>query len=299
MSSLGFPTISNGKIDLNLVSVLNMMYELLQLWRKSMCTVEDMENQQLKSEGEMYKVILDNYENWQKDLMMKNVELKKVLQQMKMEMVSILSTQKHGTKERIEDHLEQAVSDYEEDAGEHSGENISLELSCKDAWEQLTNSIRQQWRRLKSQMEKLDNKASLVQMGTLNEKDLISRDVHKEETEKLKLEIQQRSGNFENKLMLLCSLFLSVSTTSLFKCLLPKRGVKCFLSSCQPYGQQQLSYPCDDETGGLLCDYYLVEEKEQLKEEWRLFDEQRKNFERERRNFTEDAIRLEREVLLK
>ncbi|KAK6484082.1 afadin- and alpha-actinin-binding protein-like isoform X1 [Huso huso] len=318
MSSLGFPTIdngSNGKTDLNLVSVLNAMYELLQLWRKSMCTVEDMENQQLKSssdldhlqsshskvkeqlelcvrenkalqerdrqlqlknkslhnclknereeiqklqyiiasratqynhdmkrkereygklkerlhqllmdkkdkklaievlnyvgrsdgkrsvwktekaearnEGEMYKVLLSDYEHRQKDLMMENAELKKVLQQMKKEMVSILSPQKHGMKERIEDSLEQAVSDDEEDASEHGRENISLELSCEDAREQLTNSIRQQWRRLKNHVENLDNKASLVQMGAPNEKDLISRDVHEEVIEKLKLEIQQ------------------------------------------------------------------------------------------------------------
>ncbi|KAK1163925.1 afadin- and alpha-actinin-binding protein-like isoform X2 [Acipenser oxyrinchus oxyrinchus] len=389
MSSLGFPTIangSNGKTDLNLVSVLNVMYELLQLWRKSMCTVEDMENRQLKSssdldhlhsshskvkkqlelcvrenkalqerdrqlqlknkslhnclknereeiqklqniiasratqynhdmkrkereygklkerlhqllmdkkdkklaievlnyvgrsdgkrsvwktekaearnEGEMYKVLLGDYEHRQKDLMMENAELKKVLQQMKKEMVSILSSQKHGMKERIEDSLEQAVSDYEEDASEHGRENISLELSCEDAREQLTNSIRQQWRRLKNHVEKLDNKASLVQMGAPNEKDLISRDVHEEEIEKLKLEIQQ---------------------------------CKDLITNQQQLWQQQLSCPCDDETGALLRDCYLVEEKERLKEEWRLFDEQRKNFERERQNFTEAAIRLGRE----
>ncbi|MGH0139050.1 UNVERIFIED_CONTAM: hypothetical protein FKN15_070977 [Acipenser sinensis] len=356
MSSLGIPIISNGcngKTDLNLVSVLNTIYELLQLWRKSMRTMEDMENQQLKSnsdldhlhsshskvkeqlelckrenkalqerdrqlqlktkslhnclknekeevqklqniiasratqynhdmkrkereysklkerlhqllmdkkdkklaievlnyvgrsdgkrsvwktgktearnEGEMYKVLLSDYEHRQKDLMVENAELKK------------------------------SVSDCEEDAGEHGRENISLELSCEDAREQLTNSIRQQWRRLKNHMEKLDNQASLVQMGAQNEKDLISRDVHEEEIEKLKLEIQQ---------------------------------CKDLITNQQQLWQQQLSCPCDDETGALLRDCYLLEEKERLKEEWRLFDDQRKNFERERRNFTEAAIRL-------
>ncbi|XP_058890671.1 afadin- and alpha-actinin-binding protein-like isoform X1 [Acipenser ruthenus] len=389
MSSLSFPTIdngSNGKTDLNLVSVLNAMYKLFQLWRKSMCTVEDMENQKLKSssdldhlqsshskvkeqlelcvrenkalqerdrqlqlknkslhnclknereeiqklqyiiasratqynhdmkrkereygklkehlhqllmdkkdkklaievlnyvgrsdgkrsvwktekaearnEGEMYKVLLSDYEHRQKDLMMENAELKKVLQQMKKEMVSILSPQKHGMKERIEDSLEQAVSDDEEDASEHGRENISLELSCEDAREQLTNSIRQQWRRLKNHVENLDNKASLVQMGAPNEKDLISRDVHEEVIEKLKLEIQQ---------------------------------CKDLITNQQQLWQQQLSCPFDDEAGALLRDCYLVEEKEKLKEEWRLFDDQRKNFERERQNFTEAAIRLGRE----
>lgn len=61
--------------------------------------------------------------------------------------------------------------------------------------------------------------------------------------------------------------------------------------------QQQLSSPCDDETAALLNDCYTLEEKERLKEEWKLFNEQKKNFERERKNFTEAAIRLGHEVL--
>ena len=61
--------------------------------------------------------------------------------------------------------------------------------------------------------------------------------------------------------------------------------------------QQQLNTSFDDETAALLNDCYTLEEKERLKEEWRLFEEQKKNFERERKNFTEAAIRLGREVL--
>lgn len=60
--------------------------------------------------------------------------------------------------------------------------------------------------------------------------------------------------------------------------------------------QQQLNSPCDDETAALLNDCYTLEEKERLKEEWRLFNEQKKNFEKERKNFTEAAIRLGHEV---
>ena len=37
----------------------------------------------------------------------------------------------------------------------------SLELSCEHAREKLTNSIRLQWRRLKSHMERLDSQGSL------------------------------------------------------------------------------------------------------------------------------------------
>lgn len=60
--------------------------------------------------------------------------------------------------------------------------------------------------------------------------------------------------------------------------------------------QQQLNTSFDDETAALLNDCYTLEEKERLKEEWRLFEEQKRNFERERNNFTEAAIRLGREV---
>lgn len=41
----------------------------------------------------------------------------------------------------------------------------------------------------------------------------------------------------------------------------------------------------------------MLEERERLQEEWRLFREQKKNFEKERKSFTEAAIRLGLEVL--
>lgn len=61
--------------------------------------------------------------------------------------------------------------------------------------------------------------------------------------------------------------------------------------------QQQLNTSCDEENAAVLNDSYMLEEKERLKEEWKVFEEQRKNFEMERRNFTEAAIRLSHEVL--
>lgn len=63
------------------------------------------------------------------------------------------------------------------------------------------------------------------------------------------------------------------------------------------FSQQQLNTPCDEETAAVLNDCYMLEEKERLKEEWKVFEEQRKNFEMERRNFTEAAIRLGHEVV--
>lgn len=54
--------------------------------------------------------------------------------------------------------LQQASSE-EDEVCDSSRE--SLELSCEHAREQLTNSIRQQWRRLKSHVERLDSQGIL------------------------------------------------------------------------------------------------------------------------------------------
>uniref|UniRef100_A0A8C7H5T6 Synovial sarcoma, X breakpoint 2 interacting protein a n=1 Tax=Oncorhynchus kisutch TaxID=8019 RepID=A0A8C7H5T6_ONCKI len=220
-----------------------------------------------RHEGEMYKSLLSDYEGRQRALMLENVELKKVLQQMKWEMVSILSPRKSCSRgDCAEDSLERASSDREE-VGDCSKETLdpscdhARDQSCEHAREQLTNSIRQQWRRLKSHMERLDSQASLVQQSQqCAGKELVPRQIHEEEMERMRLEVQQ---------------------------------CKDFIQTQQQLLQQQLNSPCyDDETAALLNDCYTLEDKERLKEEWRLFDEQRRNFERERHNFTDAAIRL-------
>ncbi|XP_077038414.1 afadin- and alpha-actinin-binding protein isoform X2 [Agelaius phoeniceus] len=207
-----------------------------------------------RNEEEMYKVLLSDYEQRQKQLLLENTELKKVLQQMKKDIISLLPPQKQKPKERSEDGL--VLSDQEEDIGELNKENM-WELSCETVREQLTNSIRKQWRMLKNHVEKLDNQVSRGHSGALNEKDVISREDHELETGKLELEIQQCKEMIRTQQQLL---------------------------------QQQLT--CDDDTTLLLQDCYLLEERERLQEEWRLFREQKKNFEKERKSFTEAAIRL-------
>uniref|UniRef100_A0A8C7MTW2 SSX family member 2 interacting protein n=1 Tax=Oncorhynchus kisutch TaxID=8019 RepID=A0A8C7MTW2_ONCKI len=219
-----------------------------------------------RHEGEMYRSLLSDYEVRHRALMLENVELKKVLQQMKREMVSILSPSPRkpcsSFRDHVEDSLELSTRSPLRDStevGDCSRE--TLDQSCEHAREQLTNSIRQQWRRLKSHMERLDSQASLVQQSQQRAgKELVPRQIHEEEMERMRLEVQQ---------------------------------CKDFIQTQQQLLQQQLNSPCyDDETAALLNDCYTLEEKERLKEEWRLFDEQRKNFERERENFTEAAIRL-------
>ncbi|XP_067218400.1 synovial sarcoma, X breakpoint 2 interacting protein a isoform X1 [Chanodichthys erythropterus] len=211
-----------------------------------------------RHEGEMYRALLSDYETRQRSLMLENSELKKVLQHMKKDMIAILSPKKLCVKlEPPDDSLEQAGSEGEEETGDSSRE--TLEQSCEQAREQLTNSIRLQWRKLKSHMERLDSQVSLVACQEREAEELMSRKEHEEEMQRIRLELQQ---------------------------------CKEFIHMQQQLLQQQLSAPCDDETAALLNDCYTLEEKERLKEEWRLFNEQKRNFERERKNFTEAAIRL-------
>lgn len=211
-----------------------------------------------KNEEEMYKVLLGDYEQRQKQLMLENAELKKVLQQMKKEMISILSPQKPKTKEKLEDSLGPVLSDGEDDTADSSKDNL-IELSCEAVREQLVNSIRQQWRILKSHVEKLDHQASQVRVVSPDRKGLISKEDHEKELEQLKEEIQSCKETIKNQQHLL---------------------------------QQQVVVASDDDTSTLLRDCYLLEDQERLQQEWKLFTEQKKNFEKERRNFTEAAIRL-------
>ncbi|XP_072296976.1 synovial sarcoma, X breakpoint 2 interacting protein a [Eucyclogobius newberryi] len=205
-------------------------------------------------EGDMYKSLLSDYEASQRSLMLENAELKKVMQQMKKEMIHILSPRQTSKGAAADDGHEQGDSDTEERAGDSGRE--SLDKSCEQAREQLTNSIRQQWRRLRSHMERLDSQASENQEG------VIPRQTHDDEMERMRQEVLQ---------------------------------CKEFIQTQQLLLQQQLHTSFDEDTAALLNGCYTLEEKERLKEEWKLFEEQKRNFERERKNFTEAAIRLERD----
>ncbi|XP_023124738.1 synovial sarcoma, X breakpoint 2 interacting protein a [Amphiprion ocellaris] len=212
-------------------------------------------------EDEMYKSLLSDYEASQRSLMLENAELKKVLQQMKKEMMHILSPRQPSTRgATADDSQEQADLDGEAKGGDASRE--SLDQYCEHAREQLTNSIRQQWRKLRNHVERLDSQASQAQNQLESNKEVIPRETHEDEMERMRCEVQQ---------------------------------CREFIHAQQQLLQQQLNTSFDDETAALLNDCYTLEEKERLKEEWRLFEEQKRNFERERKNFTEAAIRLGRE----
>ncbi|CAJ1060687.1 afadin- and alpha-actinin-binding protein-like isoform X2 [Xyrichtys novacula] len=219
------------------------------------------EKTEAKHEGEMYKTLLSDYDARQKELLLENAELNKVLQQMKKDIVTILSARKPTLKRsEQQDNCIQADSEEEDEVFDSTKEGV--DQYCVHAREKLTHSIRLQWRKLKRHVERLDSQASLAQMDDTKATDAVPREIHEEEMERLREEIQQ---------------------------------CKDFIHTQQQLLHQQLSSPCDEETASLLSDCYMLQEKESLREEWATLEEQRKIFERERRNFTEAAIRLSHE----
>ncbi|XP_054901624.1 afadin- and alpha-actinin-binding protein-like isoform X4 [Poeciliopsis prolifica] len=229
------------------------------------------EKTEAKHEGEMYRTLLSDYDMRQRELVLENAELRKVMHQMKKEMVSILKSKKlipngedyehNDTQHNDTQHNDsQAASDEDDEVFDPSQE--SLELFCIDAREKLTNSIRLQWRRLKSHVETLDSQVSLTQMSESNNDDAAPRENHEEEMDRLKMEIQR---------------------------------CKDFIQKQQQLLQKQLSCVCNEDSVSLQNDGYMLQEKKRLGEEWKNLEEQRKSFERERRNFTEAAIRLSHE----
>uniref|UniRef100_A0A3B3C5C2 Synovial sarcoma, X breakpoint 2 interacting protein b n=1 Tax=Oryzias melastigma TaxID=30732 RepID=A0A3B3C5C2_ORYME len=131
------------------------------------------EKTEAKHEGEMYKALLSDYDARQRDLVLENAELRKVLQQMKNDMVSLLRLKKL-TQNGVQNQCN--GTQVEED-----GFDPSKELFCVHACEKLTNSLRLQWRRLKSHVEQLDSQGI----------ETVPRESHEEEMDKLKLEVQQ------------------------------------------------------------------------------------------------------------
>ncbi|XP_012713035.2 afadin- and alpha-actinin-binding protein [Fundulus heteroclitus] len=220
------------------------------------------EKTEAKHEGEMYRTLLSDYDMRQRELVLENAELWKVMQQMKKEMVSILKSRKlalKGGKQELNG-MQAASDDEDEEVFDSSKE--SLELYCIHAREKLTNSIRLQWRRFKSHVEILDSQVSLTQMSESKNTDGVLRESQEEEMDRLKKEIQQ---------------------------------CKDFIQTQQQLLQRQLSSPCDDDSASLQNDGYMLQEKKRLAEELKSLEEQKKIFERERRNFTEAAIRLSHE----
>uniref|UniRef100_A0A8C7XL12 Synovial sarcoma, X breakpoint 2 interacting protein b n=1 Tax=Oryzias sinensis TaxID=183150 RepID=A0A8C7XL12_9TELE len=218
------------------------------------------EKTEAKHEGEMYKTLLSDYDARQRDLVLENAELRRVLHQVKNDMVSLLHLKKR-TQKGVQNERDGTQVANSEEEQEEEGFDPGKELFSVHASEKLTNSIRLQWRRLKSHVEQLDSQVSLAQVNAGKSSETTPPETHEEEVDKLKLEIQE---------------------------------CKDLIQTQQHLLQHQLSSSCDEITS-LRNDGYMLQEKERLRGEWKTLEGQRSIFERERKNFTEAAIRLSHE----
>lgn len=88
----------------------------------------------LSHEGEMYKSLLGDYEASQRSLMLENSELKKVLQQMKKDMIHILSPRQASNRGACAD-------DSQEQVFTHSSNGIKMNLNTYIQWMDLKRGI--------------------------------------------------------------------------------------------------------------------------------------------------------------
>ncbi|KAM8874531.1 afadin- and alpha-actinin-binding protein-like isoform 2-T3 [Spinachia spinachia] len=210
-----------------------------------------------KHEGEMYKTLLSDYDTRQREMLLENAELKKLLQQMEKEMNSILRSKKPMLKEdKCQDDGIQTDPEEEEQVVDSRKESVE---HCVHAREKLTSSIRLQWRRIKSHVERLDSQA---QMDANKTDDAASRETRVQQMNRLKPEIRQCKG---------------------------------FIQTQQQLLQQQLRPPCEEEAASLLSDCYMLQDEERFREEGKSVEEHKRFFEREKGDFTEAAIRLSHE----
>ncbi|XP_028329258.1 afadin- and alpha-actinin-binding protein-like isoform X1 [Gouania willdenowi] len=127
-------------------------------------------------EAEMYRKILGQYEERQRSLMETNTDLRNVLQQMKGEMMLLL-TPTAGEEPRAGEEPSRE--------GEDGSCDPALDGSCDQAREQLTHSIRLQWRKIRDHVEKMDCEACV------QSEQMIPRRAHEEQMENMRREIYQ------------------------------------------------------------------------------------------------------------
>ncbi|XP_061680116.1 afadin- and alpha-actinin-binding protein-like isoform X2 [Syngnathoides biaculeatus] len=219
------------------------------------------EKTEAKHEGEMYKSLLRDYESRQGQLLLENAELRKVLKQMKKDMVAILSSKRSIVKGDKQDHSAMEVDSDEEEEVIYSCQE-SADLFIVHSQEKLTNSVRRQWRRLKNYVERLDNQ------DDIKDADAVPRETSKE-MGKMRQEKKQCKDSIEKQ-----------------QHLLQKVSTQC---------DKETSDTTADDSHLLQEKDRLLDEWKSLEDQRKSFERERKNFteaairqSQERKTFEED-----------
>ncbi|KAK1160660.1 cytosolic phospholipase A2 zeta-like [Acipenser oxyrinchus oxyrinchus] len=194
-----------------------------------------------KKDEEMFRSLIISLERQLKEAVLESLELKGVLEQLRRDMSRVLRDRESSVGVLLE---------------EEEGEGLSreeLNQSQAVARDQLTRSVRQQWRNLKRRVEELGGLGAVADRHAPLSAPLGGTDQEKEMAQ-LQVEIEQ-----------------SRELVSMQQELLQEGA---------------LSLPSS------LRDSYFLEERERMREQWEMFQEQKSRFEGERRSFTEAAIRL-------
>lgn len=205
-----------------------------------------------KNEEEMYRILITDYEERQKELMTENNDLRESLQSMQTELINLLNHQ-NGDYEHVNDTEE----------GEPSESGSLDELSTGHfhmpydiVREGIENSLREKWRLLKSKLEE----ANKVCNNVSSKQDITKEVDWEEEVERLERQLENYRHVVEQQESLIESL------------------------------QAKIRSPVKDSS--FLTDPELLEEKEKFASEKQFFDEQRAAMENERRQLTDAAIKL-------
>ncbi|XP_075773292.1 afadin- and alpha-actinin-binding protein-like isoform X2 [Pelodiscus sinensis] len=191
-----------------------------------------------KKEEEMFRSLLTAQEKQLQELMLENAALKQLLAQLCQDMGALLG----------------------EDGGTAQGAQGEPGTGPSDGMgEQLTPSVREKWRSLKSHVESLGSQAAAGSQGPEGEAHALCGTDHDKEILKLKAELEE-----SQRLVALQQ--------------------QCF--------QEQLIAAANSELPANLRGSYFLEEQQRLQEEQEAFQQQKRAFEVERCNFTEAAIRL-------
>ncbi|CAH1775353.1 unnamed protein product, partial [Owenia fusiformis] len=221
-----------------------------------------------KQEEDMYRLIITNYEDRQKELMLENKELRECLVTMQKELISLLNQQPSPSKSsNLEDSLEESEDDIKSVTSTDVEELADgyFQMPYEMVRDGIQKSLKEKYQLLKRRINQTE-KSNPTSEGDSPEtpRSDVDEANYKEQIETLSEQVSRYRDIIEQQEDLI---------------------------------QHSLQTPDNDDTieQSFLHNSELLEEAENLSKEKALFYQQKCNFEKERQTFTEAAIRLGRE----
>ncbi|XP_022087854.1 afadin- and alpha-actinin-binding protein A-like [Acanthaster planci] len=228
-----------------------------------------------KHEEEMYRLIITNYEERQKEMMLENQVLRESLSNMQKELVDLLNRQgDKGLLSSLGDHSDEEDTTSVDDSSVDELSHGHFQMPFEMVREGIEASLRDKWQRLRERIQRMEKEQQLSGGGGGGgeNKENAGGDpnVPGSENGPSTRRLEEEIAGLKDK-------------------------VKVYHDIIQQQEQVLQSVQdssMDEGLMALLKDSHFLEEKESMAEEKRLFYQQKAAFEKERRNFTDAAIRL-------